>query len=161
MTDSKLLSASKRLGLALKIRLFALDWQIAQASVQEIDQMNIFHASHLAMARAIERLRVRPDHVLVDGNFKLKHVTIPQTEIIKGDSKSLSIACASILAKVWRDWLVGELSKKFPGYALEENKGYPTPAHLRGLDEKGIAPIHRRGYRPVAERIAEEQPRLL
>lgn len=158
IADSKLLTPEKREGLAPKIQSWAASYSVAQASVLEIDQINIFHASHLAMERAAEGARAgltltTPVHALVDGKFLPKNLPCASTAIIKGDLQSLSIAAASILAKVWRDRLMTELDSKFPGYGFAGHKGYSTPVHAEALARLGACEIHRRSFAPVAARL--------
>lgn len=123
---------------------------VGVATVQEIDQINIFHASHLAIVRAIDALKLKPHHILIDGKFLPKTpLPAPASAVIKGDQKCLSIAAASIVAKVWRDQLMDKLEKKFPGYGFARHKGYPTPAHQEALRKQGVCEIHRRSFRSV------------
>lgn len=160
ITDSKALSAETREELFARIQPWVLAWGIASATAAEIDRINIFHASHLAMERAVAGLSrtshqnsshpILPHHILVDGKFLPKVLPCPATAIIKGDLKSLSIAAASILAKVWRDRYMAELESVFPGYGFAVHKGYPTPAHRAALQEKGICVEHRRSFGPVS-----------
>ncbi len=124
-------------------------YAVAEASVEEITRLNILQASLLAMRRAVAGLSVQPDHALVDGN-RLPRLPCPSTPIIKGDSRSLSIAAASIIAKVTRDRLMDELAKEHPHYAWETNKGYPTAQHLAALQSFGLTPRHRTSFGPVA-----------
>jgi ribonuclease HII len=150
VTDSKKISAPIRERLAPLIQSWAIAFAIGLATVQEIDEINIFHASHLAMIRAVQNLKLKPEHLLVDGKFLPKSgFGIPATAIIKGDLKCLSIACASILAKVWRDQFMTELDQEYPGYGLATHKGYPTPAHAKALAKKGVLQIHRRSFKTV------------
>lgn len=145
--DSKLVNPLVREKLAPLIQTWALSYAIGVATVEEIDQINIFHASHLAMIRALNKLDCTPHHVLIDGKFlPKKNLKIPASAIIKGDQKCLSIAAASILAKVWRDQHLLELDLKYPGYGLAQHKGYPTPAHKLALREKGVTAIHRLSF---------------
>lgn len=116
----------------------------------EIDQLNILNATHQGMARALERLAREPDHVLVDG-LPVQLIKTAQTALVKGDSKSYSIAAASVLAKVTRDKQMVEFERKYPGYGFAKHKGYPTPAHLTALRELGPCPIHRTSFQPVRE----------
>ncbi len=146
--DSKKLSSSRRNKLAEKINTLALDWRIGYATTGEIDELNILQASLLAMKRAVLKLRVKPELCLVDGNQLVKNLLIPQETIIKGDERSLNIAAASIMAKVWRDDLVQRLALKYPLYDLERNKGYGSPRHLLALQKYGPSALHRRSFRP-------------
>ncbi len=145
--DSKKLSPQQRETLFPKIKDWVVSYSIQFASVAEIDKMNIFHASYLAMDRAIEA--IRPDFVLVDGKFLPKTKICKKEPVIKGDSKCLSIACASILAKVARDRRMKRLSHKYPGYGLEIHKGYPTTRHKLALKKLGVTKIHRKSFGPV------------
>jgi len=148
LTDSKLLTAKQRLGLASQIRMLALDCQIGVASVWEIDRLNILNASLLAMQRAIDRLEPQPQLCLVDGNQRLPRLQIPQQTIVKGDQTSLVIAAASVVAKVWRDHLIVRLAKRYPGYGLESHKGYGTAQHRQALQQIGPSRQHRRSFSP-------------
>lgn len=154
--DSKLLSHEKREELAPKIKNWVDSFAIGVATVEEIDQLNIHHAVHLAMRRAILGLsespkHVLPKHILIDGKFVPKDLPCPATAIVKGDQKSLTIACASVIAKVWRDHLMADLEHAHPGYGLSVHKGYPTPAHKAALVRQGVTPIHRRSFGPVRD----------
>jgi ribonuclease HII len=157
--DSKGLSPEARERLAPLIQDWALSFGIGQASVEEIDKINIYHAAHLAMVRAIGAARERlsslavarqAQHLLIDGKFLPKQLPCPATAIIKGDQKSLSIAAASIIAKVWRDRHMVELDREYPGYGFAVHKGYSTPAHSAALKKQGVCNVHRRTFAPVA-----------
>lgn len=150
VNDSKLLKPETRERLAPLIRGWAKACAIGIASVEEIDRLNIHHASHLAMQRAFDSLGVEAAHVLVDGKFVPKSFQVPGTALVKGDSRSLSIACAAILAKVWRDSHMGDLDLEYPGYGFSAHKGYFTPAHRRALATLGPCGLHRRSFSPVA-----------
>jgi ribonuclease HII len=150
LNDSKLLSAPTRERLYMEIHAKALCFCIAQASVEEIDELNILQATMLAMRRAVEGLRLRPNKVLVDGN-RLPTLRIAAEAIIGGDAKVKAISAASILAKVHRDRLCQELHLQHPQYGFGEHKGYATPAHLAALKEHGACPQHRRSFAPVRE----------
>lgn len=149
VTDSKQLSGKKRKSLVTQIRAIALDCQIGSASVAEIARLNILQASLLAMKRAIAQLTVRPDLCLIDGNQPIPDLQFPQETIIKGDKLNQAIACASIIAKVWRDNLILEESEKYPEYDLAANKGYPTPRHKAALQKYGPTPLHRISWKSV------------
>ncbi|AFZ57930.1 ribonuclease HII [Anabaena cylindrica FACHB-243] len=146
--DSKKLSASRRTQLAQQIGVLTLDWKIGYASTAEIDKLNILQATLLAMKRAVLKLKVQPTICLVDGNQLVKDLLIPQQTIVKGDERSLNIAAASIMAKVWRDDLVLRLASKYPMYDLEHNKGYGSQRHLLALQQYGPSPLHRLSFRP-------------
>lgn len=146
--DSKKLSSSQRARLAQQIYGLAIDWKIGFASTAEIDQMNILQATLLAMKRAVLKLKVQPALCLIDGNQAVKNLILPQQTIVKGDERSLAIASASIVAKVWRDDLVLRLSSKYPMYDLERNKGYGSKRHLMALQQHGPSPLHRKSFRP-------------
>ena len=148
LNDSKKLSAAARDRLADAIRESA-DWAVAHVWIDEIDSLNIYHASHLAMCRALAGLRQQPSVALIDGNAVPKALPMPGRAIVKGDALSLSIAAASILAKTARDRVMVDLAQQFPGYGWEENAGYPTPGHKRALSELGVTPYHRRSFAPV------------
>ena len=150
LNDSKVLTPRRRELLFDEIRAKALCCCIAQASVEEIDTLNILQATMLAMQRAVEGLRLRPHKVLVDGN-RLPVLRVPAEAIVKGDAKVKAISAASILAKVYRDRLCLELHALHPQYGFDGHKGYPTPAHLAALREHGACPHHRRSFAPVRE----------
>jgi ribonuclease HII len=150
--DSKKLDAAERDRLAAIIKVTAVAWSVAFAEVEEIDTLNIYWASRLAMRRALEGLAAVPEHVLVDGR-RLKGVSTPQQAIVKGDAKSLTIAAASILAKTARDVLMSKLDREYPGYGFAKHKGYPVREHLEALKKLGASPIHRRSFGPVREAL--------
>jgi len=150
LNDSKLLTALARERLYVEIHAKALCFCIAQASVEEIDELNILQATMLAMRRAVEGLRLRPNKVLVDGN-QLPRLKIAAEAIVKGDAKVKAISAASILAKVHRDRLCQELHLLHPQYGFDGHKGYPTPEHLAALKAHGACPHHRRSFAPVRE----------
>lgn len=153
LADSKKLSEKRRETLFNEIREKALSFAIARASVAEIDQLNILHASMLAMKRAVEQLSVQPEFVLVDGNRKPNWCYACDT-VVKGDDRVAAIAAASILAKVTRDREMVLLDQQYPGYGLAGHKGYPTKAHLAALAELGATPIHRKSFAPVQRQLA-------
>ncbi|MFM2065165.1 MAG: hypothetical protein RLZZ584_74 [Pseudomonadota bacterium] len=148
LDDSKKLSPRRREALYDQIRARALACCIAQASVEEIDRLNILQATLLAMRRAVEGLRLKPARVLVDGN-RVPVLRIPAEAIVGGDAKVQAISAASILAKVHRDRLCLALAQAWPAYGFDVHKGYPTAAHLAALNEHGPCPEHRRSYAPV------------
>ncbi len=133
------------------------DWAVGHASVEEIDRLNILRASHLAMLRAIAGLRQRPCLVLVDGNMLPRDMDLPGQAVVGGDARSLSIAAASILAKLLRDRIMVDLAQQHPGYGWEANAGYPTPAHRQALLDLGVTPHHRRSFAPVHNILCKEQ----
>ncbi|MFN5980140.1 MAG: ribonuclease HII, partial [Pseudanabaena sp.] len=150
VTDSKKLSVSRREQLDKSIREVAIDYAIGTASVVEIDQINILAASLLAMERAISQLKPQPKHCLIDGNQPLRFqltAPIPQTTVVKGDSLSISIAAASIVAKVWRDRQMIELAKTYTGYDIATNKGYGTPKHREAIKNLGYTDLHRQAFK--------------
>jgi ribonuclease HII len=148
--DSKALDAPERVRLAVKIRERAVCFGIGAASVREIDRVNIYHATVIAMRRALSRLRIAPQHVLIDGK-PFRTLEIPHIAIVSGDDVCYSIACASILAKVTRDRLMRSLATRYPNYLWERNVGYSTSAHLEGLASHGVTPHHRRSFIPVRQ----------
>jgi ribonuclease HII len=152
--DSKQLSARRRDQLYDEIRAKALCCCIAEASVEEIDQLNILHATMLAMRRAVEGLRLPPAKVLVDGN-RLPVLKVPGEAIVKGDAKVPAISAASILAKVHRDRLCEEMHARWPDYGFATHKGYPTAEHLAALRVHGATPVHRRSFGPVRVALQE------
>ncbi len=147
INDSKKLSKINRLKISDEIKKYSI-YSIAEASVKEIDEINILQASLLAMKRAIEGLAKKPMTILVDGKFKPK-TNFQTHSIIKGDTQSLSIAASSIIAKVYRDNLMRDYSKKYPGYLWEKNAGYGTKEHLLAIKKCGITPIHRKSFKPI------------
>lgn len=157
LADSKALTALKRELLFDEIRARALCCSVAQASVEEIDRLNILQATMLAMRRAVDGLRLTPHRVVVDGN-RVPVLPMPVAAVVKGDAKVAAISAASILAKVTRDRLCGDLHQRFPHYGFDGHKGYPTPAHLAALREHGPCPEHRRSYAPVRASLGEEPP---
>ncbi|MFU6377759.1 ribonuclease HII [Metapseudomonas otitidis] len=150
LNDSKKLSEARREALFDEIREKALAWCIARAEVEEIDQLNILHATMLAMQRAVEGLSVPPKLALIDGN-RCPRLAVPSAPVVQGDAKVPAIAAASILAKVSRDREMAELDALYPGYGLAGHKGYPTPVHLEALKRLGPTAIHRRSFAPVRE----------
>ncbi|WP_028387663.1 ribonuclease HII [Legionella fairfieldensis] len=149
VTDSKKLTEAKRKQLAIKIKQEALCFAYGRAEVEEIDRLNIHHATLLAMKRAIEALPIQPASVLVDG-LHVPAVMMPCQAIVKGDSLVQAIGAASILAKVLRDTEMEEMDLLYPGYGFAAHKGYPTAIHLHRLQEIGPCAIHRKSYSPVA-----------
>ena len=148
LEDSKKLSARKRADLAATLADCAII-SVAHATVEEIDELNILQASHLAMCRAVEGLAQKVDHALIDGNMIPKRLQVPATALIKGDGRSVSIAAASIVAKVMRDRIMVDLAQQHPGYGWDQNAGYPTKAHREALQNLGVTPHHRRSFKTV------------
>ena len=153
LADSKKLSEKRRSALAIEIREKALAWCIAEASVAEIDRLNILHATMLAMQRAVAGLSVVPGRVQVDGN-RCPRLDVPCEAVVKGDSLVAEISAASILAKTARDALLVELDRRYPQYGLAGHKGYPTAAHLAALKAHGACEIYRTSFGPVRDIIA-------
>jgi ribonuclease HII len=151
--DSKALTAAERTRLARLIRERALAIGVGAASVREIDRLNIYHASTLAMRRALGRLAVSPDHVLIDGKA-IRTLTIPHTAVVHGDARCFSIACASIIAKVTRDHLMHRLSERYPSYRWAQNVGYATADHVAGISAAGITPHHRRSFMRIRQQLS-------
>ena len=158
LRDSKRLTERARDRLAIEIRQSAIACSVAHASVEEIDDLNILHASMLAMQRAIETLSAEPSLALIDGN-RSPLVACATQAIIKGDDRVPVISAASVLAKVARDALMVELAEKWPGYGFEQHKGYGTALHRRKLQELGVTPAHRRSFAPVRA-VLQSQPAM-
>jgi ribonuclease HII len=152
LADSKKLSARRREMLYALIVRDAASYGIGFASVEEIDQLNIYHATLLAMQRAIGALAIAPTHALIDGNV-CPSLPCVATAIVQGDVTVPAISAASILAKVTRDRLMDQLAVTYPAYGFERHRGYPTVAHLRALQAYGVSAVHRRSFRPVADRV--------
>lgn len=153
LNDSKKLSAKKRTALAGLIRERALAWAVAEASVEEIDQLNILHASMLAMQRAVAALQVTPERALIDGN-RCPSLAMPAEAVVQGDAKVAAIAAASILAKTVRDEGMLVLHAQYPHYGFDRHMGYPTAAHCAALAAHGVSPVHRRSFAPVAQQLS-------
>ncbi|WP_414500932.1 MULTISPECIES: ribonuclease HII [unclassified Zymobacter] len=153
LTDSKALSAKKRETLDVLIRERALAWAIGSASPQEIDELNIYHATHLAMRRAIDALAPAAEYLLVDGN-RLPGHPLPGQAVVKGDARHPAIGAASILAKVARDAEMVALDAQYPEYGFARHKGYPTREHLAMLEKLGPLPEHRRSFGPVQRQLS-------
>lgn len=156
LNDSKRLSAPAREALAELILRHARAATVAHASVGEIDALNILQASHLAMRRALAALSLPPDHAVIDGNRLPRDLCCPAEAVIKGDARCLSVAAASIIAKVARDRIMADLALHWPGYGWETNAGYPSAAHLEALGRLGATPHHRRSFAPVRNILCEE-----
>ncbi|AWW33371.1 ribonuclease HII [Mannheimia varigena] len=148
LMDSKKLSEKKRLALAEEIKAKALSWSLGRAEPAEIDELNILHATMLAMQRAVAGLHIQPDFILVDGN-RPPQFSVPTQAVVKGDSLVAEISAASIIAKVARDQEMDELDKQFPQYGFAKHKGYPTKLHFEKLIEFGATPYHRKSFAPV------------
>ena len=146
LNDSKQLSEKKRYQLREIIERDAVAWAVGIVTPEEIDKINILNASILAMHRALDQLKVRPEAVIVDGNRFKKYNDLPHTTIVKGDGKYLAIAAASILAKTYRDDYMNELAKEYPQYDWLSNQGYPTKNHREAIKQFGITPYHRKSY---------------
>ena len=157
LTDSKKLSEKKRNKLDVEIRTNAVAWAIAAVDAETIDRINIRRASLEAMRRAVQQLALRadsldPDYLLIDGRDTIEW-DCPQQAVVGGDARSVSIAAASVLAKVFRDRLLTELDREFPGYGLARHKGYCSPEHMEALARLGPTPLHRRSFGPVAQAV--------
>ena len=146
LNDSKQLSEKQRAGLRPVIEREALAWAVASVDNHEIDKINILNASSLAMHRALDQLKVRPGHIIVDGNRFKKYRDIPHLCIVKGDGKYMSIAAASVLAKTHRDEYMENLHALFPVYNWKKNKGYPTQEHRKGIEQAGVTEFHRTSF---------------
>lgn len=146
LNDSKKLTAKKRYALREEIERNAIAWAVGIVTPEEIDKINILNASFLAMHRALDQLKVRPEAVIVDGNRFKPYQDLPSTTIVKGDGKYLSIAAASILAKTYRDDYMLSLAEEYPQYDWQSNMGYPTKKHRQAILEHGITPYHRKSY---------------
>ena len=155
LKDSKKLSEHRRDELALEIKQYAKAWAIAECSIEEIDELNILHASMLAMKRAIESLAIRPELALIDGN-RCPKLMINAKAIVKGDDKVPAISAASILAKTARDAVMLDLHRQYPEYGFDRHKGYPTAYHLEQLGIHGVSPVHRKTYAPVRKILEPE-----
>lgn len=153
LNDSKQLTVEQRILIEQDILRDAVDWAVAEVSHEEIDEINILKASFLAMHRAVQSLKVTPEHLLVDGNRFVPYPLVPHTCIIKGDTLFCSIAAASVLAKNHRDRLMTRLAKDFPEYGWDRNVGYPTVKHREAILKYGITPFHRKSFRLLKEEI--------
>ena len=152
LTDSKKISEKKREVFYDYIMEHAISVSIGMMSEKIIDEVNIYQATKLAMYEAIDHSKVKPDHILIDA-MKLEKLEIPSTSIIKGDAKSISIAAASVIAKVTRDRMMIELDKKYPAYGFAKHKGYPTKAHIEAIEKNGIIKEHRKTFKPVCNYV--------
>lgn len=160
LNDSKKLTEKQRYALRTQIETDALAWAVGEVTADEIDKINILNASILAMHRALDGLKVRPQAVIVDGNRFKPYGTLPHETIVKGDAKFLSIAAASILAKTYRDDYMNNLALQHPVYQWDVNKGYPTKAHRAAIEEHGISPFHRKTFKGVKEMLEDEEQRV-
>jgi len=156
LNDSKKLTAKRRQVLS-EILQHRAEFCIAHASVEEIDSLNILRASHLAMRRAIEALDPPPDYLLIDGNMIPRGLSIPAQAVVKGDARSVSIAAASIVAKICRDRIMVDLAQQHPGYGWETNAGYPSKSHKAALQNLGVTPHHRRSFKPVHNMLYQDK----
>ncbi|GLQ31165.1 ribonuclease HII [Litoribrevibacter albus] len=154
LDDSKKLSEKKREALFDQIQEHALSFSIARASVEEIDQLNILHASMLAMKRAIESLSVAPEYALIDGNRLPPKLPCPAEAVVKGDARHAAIAAASILAKVTRDREMVALDLEYPEYGFAKHKGYPTKVHMDAIEKYGVTKHHRKSFAPVQKNLS-------
>jgi len=156
LNDSKKLTAPRREALCAAL-MDCAEVSIGLATVEEIDVHNILRASHIAMLRAIQGLPSPPDHVLIDGNQVPRGLNLPASTLVKGDTRSLSIAAASIVAKTRRDALMVDLAQQHPGYGWETNMGYPSLRHKAALIDLGVTPHHRRSFKPVHNILFQEK----
>ncbi|MDN3716215.1 ribonuclease HII [Vibrio breoganii] len=155
VTDSKALSEKKRQALFPEIKEKALAWSVGRCSPEEIDHLNILHATMLAMTRAIEGLSVQPDFALIDGN-RVPDLAMPGLAVVKGDLRVAEISAASIIAKVVRDEEMIELDKKHPEFGFAKHKGYPTKAHFEAIEQHGVIAEHRKSFKPVKRALGLE-----
>lgn len=167
INDSKKLSEKERLALAPRIKEKALTWAVGEASVEEIDSLNILNATFLAMKRALDQLTIQPEYLLVDGRdfptflYRQQGIKLPGQPVIKGDSISVSIASASILAKVYRDKLMTEMAEKYPDYGFEKHKGYASKVHMDIILELGPCVLHRKKFIRNIMRLKSKQLSLV
>lgn len=158
LNDSKQLTDKQRYRLREEIERDAVAYAVGIVSAEEIDEINILKASFLAMHRAIDRLSIKPEHLLIDGNRFTKYKDLPHTTVVKGDAKFLSIAAASILAKTYRDDYMMSIHSEYPQYAWNNNKGYPTKAHREAIRRFGISPYHRKTFNLLGKDAQIEIP---
>ncbi len=156
IADSKKLTAKKREHLFSVIKSKALAVEIGVVDNLAIDKINILQASFLAMRRAIRGVKVSPDYIILDGKFKIPKLDKPQTAIIKGDATVWTVAAASIIAKVSRDWMMSEIAKKYPAYEFDKHKGYGTKLHFAKIKELGPCPLHRFSFSPIKEMMEKK-----
>ena len=157
LNDSKKLTEKQRYALRTQIETDALAWAVGEVTADEIDKINILNASILAMHRALDGLKIRPQAIIVDGNRFKPYGTLPHETIVKGDAKFLSIAAASVLAKTYRDDYMNNLALQHPVYQWDVNKGYPTKAHRAAIEEHGFSPFHRKTFKGVKEMLEDEK----
>ncbi|WP_165312082.1 ribonuclease HII [Vibrio ziniensis] len=155
LNDSKKLSEKKRLALLPEIKEKALAWSVGRCSPREIDELNIFQATMVAMQRAVEGLGIKPDLVLIDGN-KVPKLSMDAIAVVKGDLRVAQISAASIIAKVVRDQEMEELDKEYPQFGFAKHKGYPTKAHFEAIEQNGVIEQHRRSFGPVKRALGLE-----
>ena len=160
LNDSKKLTEKQRYALRTQIETDALAWAVGEVAADEIDKINILNASILAMHRALDGLKLRPQAIIVDGNRFKPYGTLPHETIVKGDAKFLSIAAASVLAKTYRDDYMNNLALQHPVYQWDVNKGYPTKAHRAAIEEHGISPFHRKTFKGVKEMLENEEQKV-
>ena len=153
LNDSKQLTEKRRYALRPIIEQEALAWAVGIVMPEEIDRINILKASFLAMHRAVDQLKVRPQHLLIDGNRFTPYPYVPHTTLVKGDVTYMSIAAASVLAKTYRDDYMNQLDEQFPVYHWKENKGYPTKAHREAIRQFGISPHHRKSFTLLPQQL--------
>lgn len=153
LNDSKILTEKQRFELRPIIEKEALAWAVEAVSNEEIDEVNILNASFLAMNRAVQKLKIKPQHLLIDGNRFRPQVNIPFTCMVKGDGRFFSIAAASVLAKTWRDDFMEMIHSEFPVYDWKKNKGYPTEKHREAIRKFGISKYHRKTFRLLNEQL--------
>lgn len=158
LNDSKQLNEKQRDALRAEIEHDALAWAVADVSAEEIDWLNILHASTHAMCLAVGRLKLKPEFLLIDGNRFYNETGIPYQCIVKGDAQLMAIAAASILAKTHRDEIMKRLHEEYPVYGWDHNKGYPTEGHYRAIEEHGISPYHRHSFTLYKQHSLFEQP---
>ena len=156
LADSKKLTAKKREALEPLIKERALAWCVAEASVEEIDEINILQATMLAMQRAVAGLKVQPEFVQIDGN-RIPKLPMMAEAIVKGDAKVAAISAASILAKTHRDAYMMEQAQRYPGYGFEKHMGYGTAEHIKAIETLGVLPIHRKTFKPISLYCQEEK----
>lgn len=146
LNDSKQLTEKQRYALREVVEREALAWAVGAVTPEEIDRINILNASFLAMHRAVDQLKLRPEHLLIDGNRFKKYQDVPHTTVVKGDGKYMAIAAASVLAKTYRDDYMNRLAEEYPQYDWDSNKGYPTKKHREAIRLYGTTPYHRMSY---------------